>query len=77
VLDAEALLTADELRTTSDLTERAKLARALDEDLVDGGVVVPYAQSLGTVFVSDRIDATNCLNVHPVTGVDLSNLCLR
>ena len=77
VLDAEALLTADELRSTSDPKERAKLARALDEDLVEGGVVVPYGQSLGTVFVSGRIDATNCLNVHPVTGVDLANLCLR
>ncbi len=77
VLDAEALLTADELRSTSDPKERAKLARALDEDLVEGGVVVPYGQSLGTVFVSGRIDATNCLNVHPVIGVDLANLCLR
>jgi peptide/nickel transport system substrate-binding protein len=77
VLDAEALLTADELRTTTDEAERAKLARTLDEDLVEGGVIVPYAQSLGTVFVSGRIDATNCLNVHPVAGVDLVNLCLR
>jgi ABC-type transport system substrate-binding protein len=77
VLDAEALLTADELRATTDEAERAKLARALDEDLVEGGVIVPYAQSLGTVFVSGRIDAANCLNVHPVAGVDLANLCLR
>ncbi|MBN1530420.1 MAG: hypothetical protein JW895_15265 [Thermoleophilaceae bacterium] len=77
VLDAEALLTADELRATTDEAERARLARALDEDLVEGGVVVPYAQSLGTVFVSGRIDAANCLNVHPVIGVDLANLCLR
>ena len=33
--------------------------------------------SLGTVFVSGRLDAANCLNVHPVAGVDLANLCLR
>jgi hypothetical protein len=77
VLDAEALLTADELRISGDAKERARLARALDEDLVAGGVVVPYAHSLGTVFVSGRIDAANCLNVHPVFGVDLANLCLR
>jgi hypothetical protein len=77
VLDAQALLTADELRATTDPDEAARLAETLDDDLVAGGVVVPYAHPLRTVFVSDRIDSANCLLVHPVYGVGLSDLCLR
>ena len=40
-------------------------------------VIVPYANSLSTLFLSDRIDAANCSRFHPVYGVDVTDLCLR
>jgi len=77
VVDARVVLDADELLSTADPEEAAQLAGTLDADLVAGGVMVPYAHPLGTVFLSDRIDAENCARVHPVYGIDLSDLCLR
>ena len=40
-------------------------------------MIVPYANSLRTLFLSERIDAANCARFHPVYGVDLTDLCLR
>jgi peptide/nickel transport system substrate-binding protein len=77
VVDAQPLLTSDELRSETDPDERAKLAEKLDSELVAGGVVVPYARPVRTLFLSERIDAENCSRYHPVYGIDLSNLCLR
>ena len=77
VVDAETLLTADELASANDPDERAQLAEQLDAELVESAVIVPYANSLRTLFLSDRIDAANCSRFHPVYGVDLTDLCLR
>ncbi len=77
VVDAKPLLTADELTSATDRDDRDRLAKLLDAELVDGGVIVPYATPLRTVFTSGRIDAANCSRFHPVYGIDLSQLCLR
>jgi hypothetical protein len=77
VVDPEPLLAADELAGVTDPEERARLAERLDTRLVASGVVVPYAHSLRTVFLSGRIDAANCAAFHPVYGIDLTDLCLR
>jgi peptide/nickel transport system substrate-binding protein len=77
VVDAETLLAADELAGTTDPEERERLAERVDARLLASAVVVPYAHSLRTVFLSGRIDAANCAAFHPVYGVDLTDLCLR
>ena len=77
VVDSDAALTADELGSVTDPEERATLAERLDGALVRSAVIVPFAHSLRTLFLSDRIDAANCSRFHPVHGVDLTYLCLR
>jgi peptide/nickel transport system substrate-binding protein len=77
VVGAEALVTADELEVATDPDDVAKLAETLDRQLVATAVVVPYAEPLSPVYVSNRIDAANCARVHPVYGIDVSDLCLR
>ena len=76
-LDPEALLLADELASTVDRDERARVAERLDKELVETGIVIPYAGVSSTLFLSARIDAANCARLHPVYGVDFSGLCLR
>jgi peptide/nickel transport system substrate-binding protein len=75
--DPRALLLADELASAVDPDDAARLASELDRRLVETGVLVPYAGVSRTLFVSARIDAANCVRVHPVYGVDLSSLCVR
>ena len=77
VVDAKTRLAADDLATINDADERARLAEQVDAGLVKSAVIVPYANSLRTLFLSDRIDAANCSRFHPVYGVDLTDLCLR
>jgi peptide/nickel transport system substrate-binding protein len=76
-VDAPALLAADDLRAAGEAAERARAAERLDARLVSGGVVIPYANPLRTLLVSERIDSDNCLRVHPVLGLDLASLCVR
>jgi peptide/nickel transport system substrate-binding protein len=76
-VDAPALLAADDLRAADEPAERARAAERLDARLVSGGVVIPYANPVRTLLVSERIDSDNCLRVHPVLGLDLASLCVR
>jgi hypothetical protein len=76
-VDPDVRVAADELGSVTDPGERAALAERLDAALVQSAVIVPYAHSLRTLFLSDRIDAANCSRFHPVYGVDLTHLCLR
>jgi peptide/nickel transport system substrate-binding protein len=75
--DPRPLLVADALASTVDPDDVARLATELDHELVETGIVIPYARVSRTLFLSARIDAANCVRVHPVYGVDLSSLCLR
>lgn len=50
---------------------------ALDKRVVQGALVVPLGVRTTGVLLSERLDAANCLNFHPVFGTDLSLLCLR
>ena len=79
VLDPQALLTADELRARERSRTSARGWREpLDAELVESGVVVPYAQTRsGRCLLSERIDAANCRASIRCSGVDLANLCLR
>ena len=77
VVDADVRVAAAELGSLTDPGERAALAERLDPALVQSAVILPYAHSLRTLFLSDRIDAANCSRFHPVYGVDLTHLCLR
>ena len=76
-VDPEVLLLADELASTEDPGAAADLAAELDRKLVEAGVAIPYADELRTLLLSARMDAANCVRVHPVYGIDLSSLCLR
>jgi peptide/nickel transport system substrate-binding protein len=76
-VDAPALLAADDLRAAGEPAERARAAERLDAQLLAGGVVIPYANPVRTLLVSERIDADNCLRIHPVLGLDLASLCVR
>jgi len=77
MVDAEVRLAADDLAAENDPDERARLAERVDADLVESAVIVPYANSLRTLFLSERIDAANCARFHSVYGVDITDLCLR
>jgi peptide/nickel transport system substrate-binding protein len=77
VVDPEPLLLADQLASAVDPDEAADLAARLDRQLVEGAVVIPYAGVLEPLLLSARMDAANCVRVHPVYGIDLSSLCLR
>jgi hypothetical protein len=71
------VLLAEELAAATDDDDTARLARELDRELVASALVVPYAGVSRTLLLSARLDAANCLRVHPVYGVDLSSLCVR
>jgi hypothetical protein len=49
----------------------------LDRDVVADALLVPYGSTTTGTLLSERLDAENCLRVHPVHGMDLSSLCVR
>jgi peptide/nickel transport system substrate-binding protein len=75
--DPRALVLADELAAATGPDDAARLAAELDQRLVETGILIPYGAVSRTLLVSARIDAANCVRVHPVYGVDLSGLCVR
>jgi hypothetical protein len=49
---------------------------ALDRDVVEGALIVPFGLQTTGVLLSERLDTDRCLRFHPVYGLDFSSLCL-
>jgi len=49
----------------------------IDREVVSEALLAPYGVGLTGTLLSERMDAENCLRVHPVRGLDLSSLCVR
>ena len=49
----------------------------LDREVVADALIAPYGVATTGTLLSERLDAENCLRVHPVHGLDLSSLCVR
>jgi hypothetical protein len=49
----------------------------LDRDVVEAAYVAPYGTATAGIFVSERLDARNCVRFSPVYGADWSSFCLR
>lgn len=49
----------------------------LDREVVADALIAPYGVATTGILLSERLDAENCLRVHPVHGLDFSSLCVR
>jgi peptide/nickel transport system substrate-binding protein len=77
VRDGEIDAGLDRLARTTDPSELAREAAALDRRIVERAYVVPLGEAETTVLASDRVDLEHCSTISPIYGVDLADVCLR
>ncbi len=75
VTDAGVRSDVGALERDSDTPKGPRWA-ALDRDVVEGALIVPFGLRTTGVLLSERLDPDQCLRFHPVYGLDFSSLCL-